>query len=131
MAAFNGVNYARTIAVPVVKIPPGEIKGEIKVSYDEYTTLANLGAADTINTGIVVPAGARVKAVTVVNPTNGGTITVGIAGTTAKYGTFTPGSVATPYLGAANTVDEVIFITCTVAATAVGAYRIMVEWVKL
>lgn len=132
MANFNAVNYARTIAVPSVKIPPGEIKGDVQVGYDEYTSLANFTTADQILTGIVVPAGARVKSVTVINPTNGGTIIVGIAGSTSKYGSFAAGattvnvSLATP-----NTVDEAIIIGASANATATGLYKILVEWIKL
>lgn len=123
MAAFNSVNKVRVDAIPSQKIPAGQAKGEVQVAYDEYVTLANLGAADTINTAIVIPIGARVREMTVINPTNGGTITLGIAGTPAKYGTFTPGSASVISLASPNTVEETLLVTCTVAATATGTYK--------
>jgi hypothetical protein len=132
MAAFNGVNYARTIALPVVKIPPGEIKGQVLFAYDEYTSLANLGAADTINLGIKIPAGARVIAVTVKSPTNGGTMSVGIAGTATKYvNAATAATTTTIYpFAAVNTVDEDLIVTMG-AATATGVYNVCVQFVKV
>ena len=132
MANFNAVNYARLIAVPSVKIPPGEIKGQANMGYDEYTSLANFTTADSILTGIVVPAGARVIRVTVINPTNGGTLTVGIAGSASKYGSFAAGATTTvPSLATPNTVDEAIVIGASASATATGLYKIVVEWVKI
>lgn len=132
MANFNGVNYARTISNPVVKIPPGEIKGQVLVAYDEYTSGANFTTADQILTGIVIPAGARVLRVTVVNFTNGGTLIVGIAGSTSKYGSFAAGaSTAVPSLATPNTVDEALVIGASASATATGTYKICVEYVKV
>lgn len=132
MAAFNGVNYARTIAVPVVKIPPGEIKGEVLYAYDEYTSLANLGAADTINLGIVIPAGARVISVTVKSPTNGGTMSLGTAAAATKYASAAAAAATTTLypFAAVNTVDENLIVTMG-AATATGTYNVAVTYVKI
>lgn len=132
MAAFNGVNYARTIAVPVVKIPPGEIKGEVLYAYDEYTSLANLGAADIINLGIVIPAGARVISVTVKSPTNGGTMSLGTAAAATKYASAAAAAATTTLypFAAVNTVDENLIVTMG-AATATGTYNVAVTYVKI
>ena len=85
MAAFNAVNYAKISSVPSQKIDPGQIKGEVLFAYDQYTSLANLAANDTINLGITIPAGCKVIRVITTSPTNGGTMSVGIAGTATKY----------------------------------------------
>lgn len=131
MANFIGVNAARVASVPSSKIPPGQIKGDILFAYDEYTSLANLGAADTITLGIVIPAGAKVKSVTTVSPTNGGTMSVGTAGTPTKYvnaGAAAATTVTTP-LADAGTVDEPLIVTMG-AATATGLYKVAVEFIK-
>lgn len=131
MAAFNGVNYARTVSIPVVKIPPGEIKGSVLHAYEEYTSLANLGAADTINTGIVIPAGARVISATVKSPTNGGTMSLGTAAAATKYVSAAAAATTTTLypFAAPNTVDEALIVTMG-AATATGTYNIAVTYVK-
>lgn len=132
MAAFNGVNYARTISNPTVKIPPGEVKGSVLYAYEEYTSLANLGAADTINLGIVIPAGARLISATVKSPTNGGTMSLGTAAAATKYvNAATAATTTTVYpFAAVNSVDEQLIVTMG-AATAAGLYQVCVTYVKI
>lgn len=132
MANFNSVNQVRSASVPLVKIPPGQIKGQVLFAYDEYTSLANLGAADTITTGIVIPAGCKVKTVTVTSPTNGGTMSVGISGSATKYvnAASAAATTATHCLLDAGAADEQLIITMG-AATATGLYKIAVEFIKV
>lgn len=132
MATFNGVNYAKTVAIPSIKIGPGEVKGEVLHAYEEYTSLANLGAADIINTGIVIPAGARLISATVKSPTNGGTMSLGTAGAATKYiSAATAATTTTVYpFAAVNTVDEALIVTMG-AATATGDYKICVTYTKV
>lgn len=130
MATYNGLNYARTVAVPSQKIPAGEIKGAVLFAKDEYTSAAALAAADIINTGIVVPAGALVKSVVVISPTNGGTVSVGISGTATKYvnaGAAGATTVANPLTDI--TADESIILTIGGAPSAAGTYKVSVEFV--
>lgn len=132
MATFNGVNYAKKVSVPSSKIGPGEVSGKVFHAYEEYTSLANLNAADIINTGIVIPAGAKVISATVKSPTNGGTMSLGIAGTATKYiSAATAAATTTVYpFAAVNTVDEELIVTMG-AATATGDYKICVTYVKV
>jgi len=130
MPAYNAVNAARIAAVPSTKAAPGQVKGDVLFAYDEYTSLANLLAADTINTGIVIPAGAKIKAVIVTSPLNGGTMSVGIAGSTSKYVTTAAANATTTTVVLADvTVDETLIVTMG-AATAVGLYKIAVEFIR-
>lgn len=130
MPTYNGLNYARTVAVPSQKIPAGEIKGTVQFAKDEYTSAASLVAADIINTGIVIPAGALVKSVIVISPTNGGTVSVGISGTATKYvnaGTAGATTVANPLVDVS--ADESIILTIGGAPSAAGTYKVSVEFV--
>lgn len=133
MAAFNAVNYVRKIAVPSVKIPPGQEKGALFVAYDEYTTLANLGAADTINTSITIPPGAKVHFLAYSIPTNGGTVSVGISGSAAKYaaGLTVGTALAAVLVDNSNAIEDAIIITCTVAATGTGLYKFAAYFAKI
>lgn len=133
MAAFNAVNYARKISVPSVKIPPGQEKGQIFVAYDEYTTLANLALNDTINLSVAIPPGAKVHSIASTVPTNGGTLSIGVAGTAAKYASgLTVGKAMTTVLvDNANLVEDNLIVTCTVAATGVGLYQFGVYFTKI
>lgn len=47
----NGINYAKTIAVPAEKVDPGEINGRVKVLQEKFS----LSAALTINSTIACP----------------------------------------------------------------------------
>lgn len=132
MANFNAVNKAKAVAVPSQKANPGEVKAEVSFNYDEYVSLANLGAADTITTGIIVPAGALVEEVTVVSPTNGGTLSVGISGSATKYANALAAAATTTVkpLLRASAVDEEIILTSG-GATATGTYKVVVKYVKI
>lgn len=59
MANVNGVNYAKTIAVPATKINQGELNGRVKVLKEKYSLSAALTAADVILCP-KLPAGALV-----------------------------------------------------------------------
>ena len=48
MANYNGVNYAKTIAVPSEKVDPGEINGREKVIMEEAAPAAILAIGDKI-----------------------------------------------------------------------------------
>lgn len=126
MANFNSVNKAYSAAVPSVKIPAGELKGQLMVARDEYTSLANLTASDTISTGIRLPAGARVHQIIVTSPTNGGTVDVGISGSATKYGAaFTAAATSVKYPAIKTTAEEDLILTSG-GATATGKYEIVV-----
>lgn len=125
MANFSSVNYVRVTSLPSVKIPPGQIKGELLVAYDEYTTLANITTADTLFTAIVIPPRAKVHFMAYTIPTNGGTLSVGIVGTVGKYAAgITVGSaLAAILIDNALTVEDNIIVTPTVSATGTGLYK--------
>ncbi len=59
MATLNGLNYAKKVAVPGVKIAANEQYGRVRVLYDEYTLTGDLSANDVINM-MTIPAGAKV-----------------------------------------------------------------------
>lgn len=131
MANFNAVNKVKTASVPSNKVPVGENKATSFFNFDSYTSLANLGAADTITTGIIIPPNMLVEEVTVVSPTNGGTMSVGIAGAATKYGNALAAAATTTVrpLLRSSTVEEEIIITMG-AATATGLYKIAVKYVN-
>lgn len=130
-SAFKAVNATKIAAKPIQNINPGQANGEVRLAYDEYTSLANLGAGDTIETGIIIPAGAKIKSITVVSPTNGGTMSVGISGSATKYvNAATGGTTTVTQVLADTTVDEQLIITMG-AATATGLYKIAAEFVKV
>jgi hypothetical protein len=59
MAIVNGINYAKTIAVPAEKADPGEIGGRIKVLQEKYSLSAALSLNDEID-GPKLPIKAKV-----------------------------------------------------------------------
>lgn len=60
MATLYGVNSTkRDVNVPPDQIPGYDQSGRLKVFYDEYTLLADLGSADVINL-MKLPKGCRV-----------------------------------------------------------------------
>lgn len=59
MANLNGINYAKTIAVPATKINQGELNGRVKVLKEKYTLSAAVAADDVILCP-KLPAGALV-----------------------------------------------------------------------
>ncbi len=72
MATLYGVNATkRDVTVPAVKIPPGEISGDIQVAYDQYTSTGAVTTSDTIKM-MKLPAGCRIHNV-VMNFTDFGT----------------------------------------------------------
>lgn len=75
MADFYGSNYTKAyVNVPSEKIPPGEISGDKKIAYDEYTFDGDVFAQnDIIKLGIKIPKGARVLEATVIAPSLGTT----------------------------------------------------------
>jgi len=89
MANFNGVNYAKTIAVPAQKANPGEINGRVKWLHESYTCVANVYAIGDIILGPKLPAGAKVIDALVRSPSLGttGIIDLGFAASTDLDGT--------------------------------------------
>ena len=59
MTEVNSINYAKSVAVPVVKANPGETNGRVKCLFDKYTLAAAITAADIINCS-KLPVGAKV-----------------------------------------------------------------------
>jgi len=60
MASLSGVNYAKEIAKPQLKIENGEVYGQVHYLREEYSLAgAVLAISDTIS-GPMLPAGARV-----------------------------------------------------------------------
>lgn len=133
MANFDGVNYAKTVAVPSVKISSGLVKGELWVAYDEYTTLANFTTADVIRTAIKIPAGAKVHFMAYTIPTNGGTIIVGIAGATSKYkaGLTAGTAMAAVLVDNNNSTEDAVQIGASVSATGTGLYSFALYFSKI
>jgi hypothetical protein len=133
MATFSGLNYTRAyVNVPSDKIPAGEVGGEIMMAYDSYTSTANVAASDIIR-GVRIPAGAKLKAVHMKLPVNGGTVSCGVAGTAAKYIAATAagagGNTLSVQFPEDLSAELEIILTCTVSATAVGKYEIFAEYI--
>ena len=133
MATFNGVNYALINAVPSVKVPPGEVSGDIQIAREEYTSAAALTAADVINLGIKLPPGRRVLRVIAIVPANGGTVDVGIAGATTKYIAAAAANATTEKVidVAPNSVEENLIATIGGSPSAAGKYAFHVYHGKL
>lgn len=129
MATYNSINAAKIAAVPSQKIQAGEIKASVEFAYDQYTSAASLAAADIINTGIVIPMGALVKSVTVISPTNGGTVSAGISGTAAKYvNAGAAGATTETNSLVRTTADESLILTIGGTPTAAGTYKVAVMY---
>lgn len=131
MSNFNAVNKALNASVPSKATPVGEDKAYSYFNYDSYTSLVNLGANDTITTGILIPPGALVEEVVVVSPTNGGTISVGIVGALTKYsGALAAGATTTvkPLIRSGSSVEEIVLNSG--GASATGLYKVVVKYVK-
>lgn len=127
MPTYNSINAAKVAAVPSQKIQAGEIKGDLTFAYDQYTSTVALAAADIINTGIVIPAGALVKSVVVVSPTNGGTVSAGITGTATKYvNAGTAGATTEVNSLVRTTADETLILTIGGSPSAAGIYKVAV-----
>jgi hypothetical protein len=135
MANFDGVNYAKQNAVPSVKSNLGQDKGQLWVSYDEWTSLANFTTSDVLRTGIKIPAGAKVHYLIYVSPTNGGTLGIGIAGAATKYGAAlavsTAGALVPVMVDNANAVEDNVIVTPSVSATGVGLYKLAMYYSKI
>lgn len=130
MPSFNAINAAKLAAIPSQKINPGQIKGDVLFAYDEFTSPTALAAADIIVTGIVIPAGAKVRSIITVNPTNGGTMSVGTVLNPTKYiNAMASGASLTTIILADIVVDEQLIVTMGVA-TAVGTYKVSVDFIK-
>ena len=135
MANFDSVNYAKINASPSSKIASGQVKGDLWVAYDEYTARANLTTADTLRTGIKIPAGAKVHFLSYKNFTNGGTLGIGVAGALTKYGAALAASVAGAIvpvmLDNATGVEEDILVTPSVSGSATGLYQFAMYFSKV
>ena len=74
MATFEGKNYTKINGEPSVKVPEGQVTGQVKIIYDEIDFGANVYAiADVIKLGALLPEGARVIDATVKCPSLGTT----------------------------------------------------------
>lgn len=59
--ALQGVNYAKTVAVPQEFIEPGDHVGKVRCLYDEHTFAADVnGVGETILMGGKLPPNARI-----------------------------------------------------------------------
>lgn len=131
MGTVDGVNYAKQVAVPSQKSGPGEAAGSPFVAYEEYVAAAAMTAADVINLGLHIPSGARIHRVAVVNPAGGGTVSVGIAGTAAKYvSALAAGSASAVYPLTAPSSDEDLIATIGGTPASAGTYRFALEYSK-
>ena len=73
MATYNGVNKTKTVSVPSVKLPPGELNGRLKWAYDEYTFGAEITSGEDIAL-MTIPNGARIVDAIVTSPDLGATV---------------------------------------------------------
>ena len=131
MATYNGVNFALVAAGN--KVPAGELSGDLQVAYEEYTSAAALVAADVINTGIKLAPNRRVYQVIVTSPTNGGTVSVGIAGAATKYASAAAAgatTVVSPVLKSGTTEEDII-LTIGGAPSAAGLYKVAIYHAKV
>ena len=70
MSNFNGVNYAKSVAVPVDKIDAGQMNSRVKFIYDSYAYLAAFTTADEV-LSVNIPEGAFIVDA-FINATDGG-----------------------------------------------------------
>ena len=135
MANLDTINYAKQIAVPSVKIAPGQVKGELWCSYDQFTSTANFATTDVLRTGIKIPAGAKVHFLQYVSPTNGGTLGIGISGSATKYAASlavaTAGALVPVLVDNSNTTEDEIIVTPSVSATGTGLYKFAMYFSKI
>lgn len=88
MAAFNGTNYASSIAIPLEQLPVGEVSGKVRMCYDKFVCAQDIYAiGDTINMGQSLPIGARIVDAVVSCPSLGttGIFNLGIEGGDVDY----------------------------------------------
>lgn len=142
MADFYGSNYQKAyVNLPSEKIPPGEVSGDLKVAYDEYTFAANAFVlSDVIKLGIKIPKGARIHEAVVIAPSLGTTgifslgtsadpdalIVAADAGGQAVKAVCPAGAAD---LGKELTSDTFYELLCTEATTAALGLKIQV-WIK-
>ena len=135
MAAVSSANYVKETSVPSVKIDPGQVKGELWVAYDSYTSLANFTTADVLTTAIKIPPGAKVHFLYYSSPTNGGTLGIGIVGSATKYAAAlavsTAGTLVPVMVDNSNTTEDRIIVTPSVSASATGAYKFAMYFSKI
>jgi len=73
MATVYGKNKTIVNLADGSKIPAGEVGGEVKVAYDEYTLLAEMALNDIIDLALSIPVGARIVDAAIVSPSMGAT----------------------------------------------------------
>lgn len=73
MATVYGKNKTIVRLADGSKIPAGEVGGEVKIAYDQYTLAAEVAANDIIDMALSIPAGARIVDAAIVAPSMGAT----------------------------------------------------------
>ena len=133
MADYKSKNLVIVEDKDLGKVPVGESSGDIQVAYDEYTSAAALVAADVIKTAIKLPKGRKVYQVIVQSPTNGGTVSVGVAGAATKYVSASTAAATVVHspLSDALTADEDLILTIGGAPSAAGKYKVVVYHAKV
>lgn len=88
MAAFYGINYSSSVAVPQEQIPAGEVSGKLRFCYDKFVCAQDVYAiGDTIDMGHALPIGAKIVDAVVVSESLGttGIFDFGIKGGDVDY----------------------------------------------
>lgn len=124
MANLYGVNYTKSeINVPKDIIDHAEVNGRVLSAYDEITLAADLADADVVYLS-KIPAGARVKRVTIVSPSLGttGAVNIGTLNDATAFASavaLSGGAVATDFPSLEKfSTEEQLILTCTAATDA-------------
>lgn len=140
MAEFQGKNYAKSVAVPSQKIPPGEVNGGIMTAYDEIDLTA-AAINDTIKL-MKIPKGARLLRAAIKNSASlGGASALQIgweAGAAALEAADLDGILAASAMtsAAVRTLDvagthkefaEEVQVLATITGTVASAGKLSVE----
>jgi hypothetical protein len=133
MANLYGVNYTKSdIDVPVEIIPHAEVNGKVESAYDEYTFAAEFTNGDVLYMS-KIPAGARVKRVSVVCPSLGttGSCDVGVVGdVTAFKANLALNGGAVAFEGPSLekfTSESQLILTCDATTDAATGLKIQVS----
>ena len=136
MANLYGENYTKSnVDVPFTIVDHAEINGRVMSAYDEITLAADLANGDVIYLS-KIPAGARVKRVSIVSPDLGttGALNIGVTGDATAFATAVAltAAVANDYPSLEKfSAEKQLILTCT-AATDVGTglkIQVSVEFV--
>lgn len=130
MPAFRSNQETRRTAAAYKPLKANESRGRVRIAYFDWTTVAGLAIADTLDL-VQLPDAARVLAGRIAFGAlgAGATVDIGVAGAQARYlaagavaaaGTLDFANTTASNIGDELAADTVIFATITGAAWAAG-----------